>query len=97
MNIHTSYWYNDKIKVALNAVILGKMQGLNIDENGALAYEEMDMRYGIDLKAEYRHTNALSFFAMFDNVAFQRYFYWTNYPSQKFRFMVGLTYTLPTL
>ncbi|MBR5784280.1 MAG: hypothetical protein IKY43_03830 [Bacteroidales bacterium] len=97
LNIHTSYWYNDKIKVALNAVILGKMQGLNIDENGALAYEEMDMRYGIDLKAEYRHTNALSFFAMFDNVAFQRYFYWTNYPSQKFRFMVGLTYTLPTL
>ena len=90
------YSYNDKVIVSLNTVLLGQMNGLNI-ENNEFVYEKMPIKYGIDLNVEYRHTKALSFFATFDNIAFQRYFYWTNYPSQKFRLMLGLTYTIPSI
>lgn len=96
LDLGAFYSYNDKIIVSLNAILLGKMNGLNI-ENNEYVYEKMPIKYGIDLSVEYRYTKALSFFATFDNVAFQRYFYWTNYPSQKFRVMFGLTYTIPSL
>ena len=45
---------------------------------------------------EYRHNKALSFFLKMDNLAFQRYYYWANYPSTKGLFILGLTYTMPT-
>lgn len=96
LDLGAFYSYNDKIIVSLNTILLGKMNGLNI-ENNEYVYEKMPIKYGIDLNVEYRYTKALSFFATFDNVAFQRYFYWTNYPSQKFRVMFGLTYTIPSL
>ena len=96
LDLGAFYSYNDKIIVSLNTLLLGKMNGLNI-ENNEYVYEKMPIKYGIDLNVEYRYTKALSFFATFDNVAFQRYFYWTNYPSQKFRVMFGLTYTIPSL
>ena len=67
----------------------------------AIPYDEtfanyLPMRYGIAAEVEYRHNRALSFFLRMDNLAFQRYYYWANYPSQRGLFLVGLTYTLPT-
>ncbi len=59
-------------------------------------YIPLPMRYGIAAEVEYRHNRALSFFLRMDNLAFQRYYYWANYPSQRGLFLVGLTYTLPT-
>ncbi len=79
--------YNDKWLFHLEGQLLGKMQG---DLN-----EELPMRYGINAQVEYRHNRALSFFLKMDNLAFQRYYYWTNYPSQKGLFILGLTYTIP--
>ncbi|MBQ7063252.1 MAG: hypothetical protein IJM88_08185 [Bacteroidales bacterium] len=51
---------------------------------------------GARLEVEYLHSKALSFFARFDNVGFQRYYLWANYPAQRFGAMLGLTYTIPT-
>lgn len=51
-------------------------------------------RFGVSLEAEYVHNKALSFFAKFDNLTFQRYWFWANYPAPRFNAMVGLTYTL---
>lgn len=79
--------YNDKWLFFLEGQLLGKMQG---DNN-----EELPMRYGINAEVEYRHNRALSFFLKMDNLAFQRYYYWSNYPSQKGLFIIGLTYTIP--
>ena len=79
--------YNDKWLFHLEGQLLGKMQG---DNN-----EELPMRYGINAEVEYRHNRALSFFLKMDNLAFQRYYYWSNYPSQKGLFILGLTYTMP--
>ena len=79
--------YNDKWLFHLEGQLLGKMQG---DNN-----EELPMRYGINAEVEYRHNRALSFFLKMDNLAFQRYYYWSNYPSQRGLFILGLTYTMP--
>lgn len=79
--------YNDRWLFHLEGRLLAKMQG---DNN-----EELPMRYGINASVEYRHNRALSFFLLMDNLAFQRYYYWANYPSQKGLFILGLTYTIP--
>ena len=79
--------YKDKWLFHLEGRLLGKMEG-----DG----EELPMRYGINAEVEYRHNKALSFFLKMDNLAFQRYYYWANYPSTKGLFILGLTYTMPT-
>lgn len=96
VNVTAQYVYDKKWKFSLNTILLGNMKGMTF-EGQQINYETMPLKYGIDLRTEYQYTKALSFFAMFDNVAFQRYFYWNNYPSQKFRFLFGLTYTIPAL
>lgn len=78
--------YNDKWLFHLEGQLLGKM-----DSDGG----ELPMRYGIAAEVEYRHNRALSFFLRMDNLAFQRYWYWANYPSQRGLFIAGLTYTIP--
>lgn len=70
----------------LEGQLLGKMDS----DNG-----DIPMRYGIAAQVEYRHNRALSFFLQADNLAFQRYWYWANYPSQLGLFTLGLTYTIP--
>ena len=79
--------YNDRWLFHLEGQLLGKMHG----DLG----EELPLRYGISAQVEYRHNRALSFFLQMDNLAFQRYYYWTSYPSQKGLFILGLTYTIP--
>lgn len=78
--------YNDKWLFHLEGRLLGKMK--------SDVSEELPMRYGINAEVEYRHNKALSFFLKMDNLAFQRYYYWANYPSTKGLFILGLTYTL---
>lgn len=47
----------------------------------------------VNLGAEYRYNKYLSFYIDFRNIANQRYMRWNGYPTQKFNFMGGLTYT----
>ena len=78
--------YDDKWLFHLEGDLLGK----TLADNG----DELPIRYGINAEVEYRHNRALSFFLKMDNLAFQRYFYWANYPSQRGLFILGLTYTI---
>ena len=80
LNYHYKWFFH------LDGMLLGKMDS----DNG-----ELPMRYGIAAQVEYRHNRALSFFLQADNLAFQRYWYWANYPSQRGLFILGLTYTIP--
>lgn len=86
--------YKDKVRLRLEGLLLGKMLG---DMNALSAENDvLPMRAGVCAEVEYLHTRALSFFAKFDNILCQRYFYWSNYPSQRINVMLGLTYTIPT-
>ena len=80
LNYHYKWFFH------LEGQLLGKVDS----DNGTLP-----MRYGINAEVEYRHNRALSFFLKMDNLAFQRYWYWDNYPSQRGLFILGLTYTIP--
>lgn len=47
----------------------------------------------INLGIEYRYTKLLSGFLNLNNILGQRYYRWYNYPSQRFNFMIGVTYS----
>lgn len=79
--------YHDKWLFYLEGSLMGEVEGCMGDT--------LPMRYGIAAEVEYRHNRALSFFLRMDNLAFQRYWYWSNYPSQRGLFIAGLTYTIP--
>ena len=79
--------YHDKWLFHLTGQLIGSMEG----DGG----KQLPMRYGIAAEVEYRHNRALSFFLKMDNLAFQRYYPWSHYPSQRGLFMLGLTYTVP--
>jgi len=81
LNYHYKWFFH------LEGQLLGKVQA----DGG----QTLPLRYGINVQVEYRHNRALSFFAQMDNLAFQRYWYWANYPSQRGLFILGLTYTIP--
>lgn len=88
--------YHDKIIGRLEFQLLGKTPyGSTIDTEGNRVYDCLPLRYGLNLEVEYRHNKALSFFLKADNLLFQRYFYWQNYPSYRGLFIAGLTYTIP--
>lgn len=95
LNIHVNY--NDKLYIHIQSQLLSKLSadyGYDPVEDKYVITEELPMRYGIGIDVEYRHNRALSFFIKANNLAFQRYYYWLNYPSQKGQIMGGLTYTI---
>ena len=89
--------YHDKIIGRLEVQLLGRTPYATdkaFDGSDSILY--LPLRYGVNLELEYRHNKALSFFLKADNLLFQRYFYWQNYPSYRGLFLAGLTYTIPT-
>lgn len=89
--------YKDKVLVHLQGLLVGGMYSQCVPTaTGYSLIEKLPLRTGLNLEVEYLHNRALSFFVKFDNILFQRYYYWANYPSQRFTAMLGLTYTIPT-
>lgn len=100
-HLDMSFNFKDKVLVKLQGAVLGHMiGGMDVRHEGDAvvisALDTMPLRYGINMEIEYRHNKALSFYLKADNLAFQRYMYWLNYPSQRGVFMAGLTYTILT-
>jgi hypothetical protein len=48
----------------------------------------------LNLGAEYRYTKILSFWVKLNNISYNRYYEWVWYPSQRFLFMAGASYSL---
>ena len=89
--------YRDKVTATLQGLLVGRMAGeYGRSGNAQAPADTLPMRCGLSLNVEYRHTRALSLFLSLDNVAAQRYFLWTHYPSRRLTAMLGLTYTIPT-
>lgn len=56
-------------------------------------FVELKPFFDVNLTIEYRYSKVLSAFLEFNNIAAQRYIIWNNYPSYKFRFLGGVTYS----
>jgi len=90
--------YNLQSKIILRADIFGigkqwmQTQGLDATNQTILVPKQLDGLLDANIEAEYRYSKMLSFFARANNLANQRYYRWERYPSQRFNFMVGLTF-----
>lgn len=94
--VAATFNYNDKVFARLEFQTLGRSPyATTTAADGADSTLYLPLRYGMNLEVEYRHNKALSFFLKADNLLFQRYFYWQNYPSYRGLFLLGLTYTIP--
>jgi hypothetical protein len=96
-DLTASATYNLKSKIILRADLffMGKQWALTQVEDGiTTSYKPIQIKGWADLnlEAEYRYSKMLSFFARFNNIAGQRYYRWERYPSQRFNFMVGLSF-----
>lgn len=88
--------YNLKSKIILKAdlFVVGNQWALTqtTDVSSPLKPKLLNGWGDMNLEAEYRYSKMLSFFARFNNIANQRYYRWERYPSQRFNFMLGLTF-----
>ena len=64
------------------------------DADAPATEDTLPLTFDANLGLEYRYSKLLSFWARFNNLAAQRYYLYNNYPSYRFRVMLGLTYAL---
>ena len=94
------YNLRDKILAGAEIVTLGpRKQIVTRDITSPVplvppAVLEMPAHFNLNLSAEYRYTKILSFWMKFNNISYNRYYEWAYYPSQRFLFMLGFTYSL---
>jgi len=85
------YNMGDKILVDAGIYAIGARYYENFDP---LTEETLPLTIDANLGLEYRYSKLLSFWARFNNLAAQRYYLYHNYPSYRFRVMLGFTYAL---
>ena len=94
------YNLRDKIIAGVEFKALGKrkniINGDYFSRNAGYAQKEIEMpwHFNMNISAEYRYSKILSFWTKFNNIAFSDYYEWAYYPSQRFLFMLGFTYSL---
>ena len=85
--------YNMGDKIILNAGIY--TIGSRYYENYNLSLDAtLPLTFDLNLGLEYRYSKLLSFWARFNNMAAQSYYLYNQYPSYKFRAMLGFSYAL---
>jgi hypothetical protein len=86
--------YNLQSKIILKAdwFFMGQQWGYTPSSDGSLQPKIIKGWADINLEGEYRYSKMLSFFARVNNLANARYYRWERYPSQRFNFMLGLTF-----
>lgn len=94
------YNLRDKIVAGAELTAIGKrtnvINGDYFSKNSGYIQKEIEMpsHFNLNLTAEYRYSKILSFWTRFNNIAFNDYYEWAYYPSQRFLFLVGFTYSL---
>ncbi|MGE5420690.1 MAG: hypothetical protein ACM3UT_10915 [Chloroflexota bacterium] len=92
------YNLRDKIIAGMQLTVLGdrKLVATNPTEFGPLRsiVSPSPWHPNLNLSAEYRYSKILSFWAKFNNLSHERYYEWAYYPTYRFMFMLGFTYSL---
>lgn len=96
--IGVKYNLRDKILAGVELTALGKrwLSSTVFDTSlpATTVAFDVPVHFNLNLSAEYRYTKILSFWLKINNIAYNRYYEWAFYPSQRFLCMVGFTYSL---
>lgn len=100
ISLNMDYNLQDKILLRAEIYTRSKMYAKVYDEvqsgttfSTVESQAEIKSKFDLNLGAEYRYSETLSGFINLNNVLGQRYYDWYNYPSYKFNFMLGVTYS----
>jgi hypothetical protein len=99
-NVYLKYNLRNKIIAGIGMNGIGKRSSvingdnLSVQSGFPKSVVELNSNFSLSLSAEYRYSKILSFWAKFDNIAFNRYYEWAYYPTHRFLAMVGFTYSL---
>jgi hypothetical protein len=94
------YNLRDKIIAGLEFTAIGKrkqvINGDVLSSRAGYVSSTIDMpaHFNLNLSAEYRYSRILSFWTTINNIALDKYYEWAYYPSKRFMFMLGFTYSL---
>lgn len=95
-----SFKYNlrDKILAGVEMTLEGRRR-IAINQNILPLNEHpvpmiLPTHFNMNLSAEYRYSKILSFWARLNHISNKRYYDWAYYPTQRFMFMAGFTYSL---
>lgn len=94
------YNLRDKVVAGVELTGIGKrtnvVNGDYFSRNSGYTQKEIEMpsHFNLNLTAEYRYSKILSFWTRFNNISFSDYYEWAYYPTQRFLFMIGFTYSL---
>jgi hypothetical protein len=91
-SLQARYNIGDKILADAGLFVIGPRYYPSLVEGGDP--EKLNTTVDLNLGAEYRYTKMLSFWAKFNNITAQPYYLWNNYPSYRFRLMLGFTYAM---
>lgn len=88
------YNIQDKFILQLNAFIVnGIVSQVRNTETNLFEKKALNPIFDINLGLEYRYTKNLGAFMNFNNIAGTRNYHLFNYPSQRFNFMMGISYS----
>jgi len=85
-----TYNLKDKIIVGAEIYYVGKRYARSFSNS----IIDLNPVVDLNLSIEYRYTKLLSAFIRLNNIAASKYYRWNQYPSQRFNFMIGLSYAL---
>jgi hypothetical protein len=97
------YNLRDKIIAGMDISLLGKrkmiVNAANLSHPTLPAAEQplvfdMPVYFNMNLNLEYRYSKILSVWAKLNSLSDKRYYEWVYYPSQRYLFMIGFTYSL---
>ena len=95
-NLVIKYNLRNKIIASINTIAIGKrdFDYFPITEMDPVHHLTSPTHVNVNFSAEYRYTKILSFWVKVNNIAFNKYYDYAFYPTQRFMFMGGLTYSL---
>ena len=95
--LSANYNLKNKIVVTADVFMYGKREAKIVSTDPLISVsttQELKPIVDANLGLEYRYSKKLSGFVHFNNLGFSRYYYWNNYPTYKFNFLLGVTVVL---
>lgn len=93
VGLNARYILQKKIVLDASIFAIGDRPVREFDENEVEYTKTLQSVIDLNLGIEYRLSKVFSAFGYFNNISSVKYQKWNNYPTQRFNFMLGLSYS----